>query len=263
VSIFTNADLQELRCDNLLIAAQSLFPNIQITDALLARSLYAAEAEIGRRLKIFLEPTMVFGFTPAQSDIDALPAGMPWVEEPAYDYDAGFFQENRWGYVVLRWHPVISVTSMSFNYPAPTVTVFEIPNDWIRLDKQFGHIRLVPATSQFTAPLGVFLLQALGGGGTIPNMIQVDYVSGLTNAKVNWPDIIDVIYKLCIMKIIEGLFLPQSGSISADGMSMSRSLDTSKYRDLINETLMGPKGSNGGLWTAIHGFGGSVFGPTN
>jgi len=46
---------------------------------------------------------------------------------------------------------------------------------------------------------------------------------------------------------------PNSASISADGLSQSLSVDMEKYRGAIEATLFGPKGSNGGLMTAIHG----------
>lgn len=263
MTIFTFPDdLTALRSDRLVMASAALGGET-ISDAILQSSLLAAEKEIGRTLKVLLEPTQVFPYEPTSQQIATIANGLPWIEEAAYDYDADFFRENRWGYIVTRQHPIIQVQSISFNYPAPTTTIFPIPNDWQRLDKKFGHIRLVPASSQFTAPLGLFLLQALGGGGVIPAMLQVVYSAGLTDAKTNWPDLVDVIYKQAILNLIDGAFLPQSGSISADGMSQSQSFDASKYRDILQTRLMGPKGSNGGLWTAIHGIGGSFLGPTN
>ena len=59
--------------------------------------------------------------------------------------------------------------------------------------------------------------------------------------------------KKAVLKILEDSFLPQSGSISADGLSQSLSVDMEKYHDMIDRTLNGGKGSNGGLMTAIHG----------
>jgi hypothetical protein len=56
-----------------------------------------------------------------------------------------------------------------------------------------------------------------------------------------------------VLKVIDDGFLPQSGSISADGLSQSLSVDMDKYHDAIGRTLNGGKGSNGGLMTAIHG----------
>ena len=56
------------------------------------------------------------------------------------------------------------------------------------------------------------------------------------------------------------MMLPQSASISADGLSQSNSFNYKAWQDDINETLFGPKGSNGGLFTSIHGINGSVLG---
>ncbi|WP_163333495.1 hypothetical protein, partial [Klebsiella aerogenes] len=60
-------------------------------------------------------------------------------------------------------------------------------------------------------------------------------------------------YKTASLKIIEDAFLPSSGSISADGLSQSISFEAEQHADAIQRVLHGPKGSNGGLMTAIHG----------
>jgi hypothetical protein len=52
---------------------------------------------------------------------------------------------------------------------------------------------------------------------------------------------------------VEDAFVPQSGSISADGLSQSLSVDVSKYHDAVDAILNGPPNSNGGLMTRIHG----------
>ena len=62
-----------------------------------------------------------------------------------------------------------------------------------------------------------------------------------------------------MLKIVADAFLPQSGSISADGLSQSLSVDMSKYSEFIDEALNGPHGSNGGLMTKIHGIRSMVF----
>jgi len=64
---------------------------------------------------------------------------------------------------------------------------------------------------------------------------------------------LDAVLKKAALKILEDAFLPQSGSISADGLSQSMSVDMDKYHDAIDRILNGGKGSNGGLMTAIHG----------
>jgi hypothetical protein len=38
------------------------------------------------------------------------------------------------------------------------------------------------------------------------------------------------------------------------------SLDASKYEEIVDRKLFGPKRANGGLWTVIHGVMGAVMG---
>lgn len=259
MSIFSQSDVGPFRSDRLARAKATYFPKAELSDGYLLGQLQAAENEIALRLKVCLEATTVFPFTPTQAQITAL-NNAPYVEEPGYDYDSGFFQDDRWGYIVTRRRPVISVIALNLVYPNPLTTVYEIPNDWIRLDKKYGHIRLVPASSTFVAPLGAFIMQAIGGGGTIPGMIQLQYVTGYQDVKAEMPAIVNVIYRLALLNIIEENFEPSSQSISADGLSQSISWDPQKQRDLIEETLFGPKGANGGLFTAIHGLSATVGG---
>lgn len=230
-----------------------------LTDEYLLGQLKIAERDIGRRLRVPLEPTTIFPHEPSDEEIAALD-GKPYLEEPGYDYDADFFRADSWGYLVLSSRPLISVDWIKFAYPQPDQTVWEIPEQWIRLDKKAGQVRLVPAAQTITAPLSVFMMQVMGGGGTIPFMIHVKYVAGLKDAHGDWPDLIDVIYKQAILLMIEDEFRPTSGSISADGLSQSESFDPEKMRGVIEEKLFGPKGSNGGLWSAIHGIVGSSLG---
>ena len=265
MSLFSAQDIGWFRLDALMCAWRNLFPNVVLSDAYLLRMLHAAEAETSKQLRVLLEPTYVFPFTPADSDIAAIPGNLPWIEEPGYDYSPDFFEGDKWGYLVLRQKPLISVDYIRLSYPAPMGQQFYvIPPDWIRPDKRYSVIRLVPFTASFTAPLGAFIMQALGGGATVPSMIQVGYTAGLKDVKTDpqWADLIDVISKKAALKVIEGAYLPQSGSISGDGLSQSMSLDTSKYRELIQETLFGPKGSNGGLFSYIHGIVGAIAGVT-
>lgn len=260
MSLFTTADVETLK--RRLAPIQSrYFPTVQLDDADLLAQLKAAERTITSQLKVKLQPTTIFPYTPSQAEIDALPAGEPWDEEPGYDYSRDFFTGDKWGYLLLRSRPAIEVKSIKFSYPAPTNTVHIIPNDWIRLDKKYGHVRLVPASAAFAAPFGAFLLAALGAGRAIPSMIQVIYRAGLTDVRERWPHLLEVIYQQASLTVIKSQFLPLSGSISGDGLSQSFSFDGEKHEGLIQTALFGPKGSNGGLWTEIHGIGVGVVGP--
>lgn len=252
--------LDELRGDQLVLMAQTFFPGFTLSDDFLWNKILAAESEIARTLRVPLVPTQFFANPPDQPTIDALPPGMPYAVDAAYDYDPDFFQGEKWGFMVLRKKPIVSVGLIRFVYPAPTIGFYDIPGDWLRIDRKYAHIRFVPASSPFVAPLNAFILQALGGGRTIPFAIEVNYVAGLTDVWSTYPELIDAVKKMAVLKIIEDGFLPQSGSISADGLSQSMSIDLKVYREGINSILNGPPGSNGGLMTAIHGIRTSALG---
>lgn len=259
--------VDELRQNQLILMAQTFFPGITLTDDFIWNNVKAGEAEMARRLRVPLVPTQFFPLTPAQdttgsiqTQIDALPPGMPWAVDSPYDYDPEFFVGEKWGFIVLRQKPLISVSLLRFVYPAPTTGFYDVPGDWLRIDQKYAHIRLVPASSPFVAPLNAFILQALGGGRTIPFALQITYQAGITDAWSTYPEMIDAIKKMAVLKILENGFFPSSGSISADGLSQSMAIDMKLYRDTINNIIDGPPGANGGLMTAIHGIRGSALG---
>lgn len=204
----------------------------------LTSKLIAAEADASRQLRVYFSPTVIIPDDALQAEIDSLEAaGTRYAQEAAYDYDAHFFTGERWGYIVTQQKPIVSVQSIKFAYPSPTNQIFEIPASWIRLDKKYGHIRLVPATQSFSAPLSAFIMQALGGGRTVPFMIHVRYTAGLNNAAKDYPDLLDLVKKMATMRIMQDAFLPQSGSISSDGLSQSISVDLQKWHDGIEDKL--------------------------
>jgi hypothetical protein len=241
----------EMRSERLVMMAKTYFPGVILSDDYIWNKLIVAENETGRDLRVPLAPTQFFPSTPTDAQIAALPAGMPWAIDPAQDYDPDFFQGERWGFMVLRNKPVIAIQEVKFVYPSPTIGFYTFPLDWIRLDQKYAQLRFVPASSAFTAPLNAFLMQALGGGRTIPFAFDVTYTAGID--ETDYPQLVDVVMRRAALKILEDGFLPTSGSISADGLSQSLSITMDGYRDTIDATLYGAKGSNGGLMTAIHG----------
>jgi len=148
-----------------------------------------------------------------------------------------FFGGSQWGFIDARHIPIIRVHSIRFVYPEPFDSIWEIPQDWIRMDRKYGHIRLVPGSKAFAAPLQSWVMQTLAGGRDIPHMIQVRYQVGLQDVRTEHPDLFDLIMRMAVLKIVEDQFLPQSGSISADGLSDSISVDTKNYRESVNDGL--------------------------
>lgn len=86
-------------------------------------------------------------------------------------------------------------------------------------------------------PVSFFLMSAIAAGRHIPGMIGVRYTSGLKNAAQEFPDLVTVIKRMAILRILKNAFLPQSSSISADGLSQSTSVDVGKWEEGIEHSL--------------------------
>lgn len=244
--------VDEIRQDRLMAAAAGVLQDISISDQYIWEKVRAAESEMSHTLRVPLVPTHFFPLQPTQSQIDALD-GMDWAVDPPYDYSPDMFQYENWGFFVTRQRPLILVDHIRFSYPSQESGFVTIPQDWIRYDAKYGHIRLVPSSPAIFMQMNSYIMTALTGGRGIPFMIQIEYEAGLTDVPKNYPELLDAIKKKAILKIVGDAYLPQSGSISADGLTETVSVDMSKYHDSVDHIINGPPGSNGGLMTKIHG----------
>lgn len=244
--------VDELRADRLVAAASTFLAGVTLSDDYLWEKVRAAESEIAHALRVPLVPTKFFPNDPSPDQLASIGA-MPWAIDPAYDYEPGMFYGEEWGFIVMRQKPLVSIDSMIFAYPSMTDGFVTIPQDWIRIDRKYGHLRLVPASPAVFTTMNAFIMTALAGARSVPFMIQIEYTAGLADAYRDYPELIDVIKKRAVLKLIEDSFAPQSGSISADGLSQSVSADMNAYRETIDHVLNGDSGSNGGLMAKIHG----------
>ena len=244
--------IEEFRQDRLYAIAQTLLPGITVSDDYIWSKIVAAESEIARTLRVKLVPTQMYCRTPTDAEIEALGA-MPWAEESAYDYDPDMLHGDKWGMIITRQRPIISASALRYVYPSQTPYSYDIPIEWLRMDKKYGQVRIVPSSIAAMALSGSFMMQLIGAGRAMPHVMQLTYVAGMENAARDYPELLDVIKKMAVLKVVEDSFLPSSGSISADGLSQSLSVDVGKYHEMIDMILNGPPGTNGGLMTAIHG----------
>ena len=229
--------LAAFRRDRLVTMAMNFFPDVTIDDSYILDKMVVATRTLERRLRTHFVPTEVLPNTASQAEIDGLVAAGEIVElEPAYDYDPNLFRGNSFGFMSTRQRPIIAIHDMRFTYPTSN-TVFAIPPEWIRVDRKYGTINLLPVTTPSQLPLNAFLLSALGGGRVLPQFIELRYRTGLENAAQDWPDILDVILKATALGIVEDTFVPssKSESTSADGLSQSASigLKMQDYDDII------------------------------
>lgn len=231
--------VDSFRRDFIVMAKASVLPDMDYSDEYLAGFLKAAEVEAERRLRVFFSERTVFAYPPTEAEISELAEnGEKWHEEPSYDYEPQRWTSEDWGYLVLRQHPVQKIEMCQFAYPSPVNGFFKVPLDWMRLDKKAGHVRFVPTGSTLgVAPIAGFILSCLGGGTMIPDMIQIRYKAGLKNASKEFPDLLNVVQKMAVLSIIKNAFLPSSGSISADGLSQSSSIQIADWQADVDSEL--------------------------
>jgi hypothetical protein len=254
VSLFASGDVATFRSQWLAPAfgqASIPVPPAWDDDFLLGQ-IKSAEVTAAQRLGCKLEPTYVFPDPPTEDEITAL-EDMPWIVEPGYDFDPDFFKGERWGRIDTRQRPIISVDEVKWAYPTTMNAVYIVPADWLRLDRKYGVIQMVPAGAFAAAPLSVWVLSVLGGGQIVPFMVRVKYVCGLSDTRNAWPNVISLIYKMAVLTLLQQQFIPEGGSVSGDGLSVSRSFKVADKQAEIDVLIDGPKGSNGGLRVAIHG----------
>lgn len=236
-----------LRRDRLAAMLENYAPGRTITDEYLLEKLVAAEKAMERELRIFFTPREMIPPGTPQAEIEALEAaGETVMEEPGYDYDPDMFRGNTWGLIELRQRPIIQVHRVWFAYPDPVSSIYAVPIEWVRPEKKIGRINLVPSQAAALLPLNAFILSAVGGGRKIPLMLQVRYRAGLVNAAADYPDLLTLIKRQAVLDMIGDIFVPGSGSVSADGLSQTISFEAAKYQDEITAKVAK-------LQSALHG----------
>lgn len=246
------AALAALRRDRLLTVAQTWFPDAELTDEYLWSKLRAAEADAQRRLRTWFSPRLIVTHDTTDADRAKFRQGEePVAEEPGYDFDPSLFAAGAWGMMRLRQRPIVKVLRMRFIYPGTQESLFDVPIHWLRIDKKYATVQLVPVGSYVQGQLGGFVISSVGFAGSMPLAVQVVYRAGLENAAEDYPDLLDLLKKMAVLSILDDQYLPSSGSISADGLSQSLSFDASKYHDQIEQKVERLRQSIGGVTMGI------------
>ena len=257
-AVFPDGDsaIRSMRQDRLMLAAANAIGDTsQVSDDYIWEKIQAAESRVKGVLGVPLSVTRFFAQQPSEDQIAAL-NGMPWEVEPGYDYKGSDWYDDKWGWVQINQKPVTAVWSLKILYPTLQSTVVDVPQEWIRLDGKYGSLQILPTGPNYSMALGVPFMQFIGSGRTLPLTVKVEYDAGITAAQ--YPELPDIIKKMAVTLILEDSFLPNSGSISADGLSQSMSVDIQKYHEAVDRALTGGDG-NGGLRRRIHGVQGLVL----
>lgn len=207
----------------------------------------ASEDDAARRLGFPLQPTEVFSYEPSLAEVSAL-NGAPYIVEPGYDMPPDFFSMQTWGALKLRVAPLLAVDEVRLVYPSMTATQFVVPKNWIRIDHKYAQLQIIPGPGITTAPVSIFMVQSMGAGYRVPHMIQVRYRAGIDASRGGFNDLIDLVKQSALLRLMQGAFVPASGSISADGLSQSFSTDMDKWQEslehrfhIIKEKTIGPQ----------------------
>jgi len=250
MSIFDKADaLEELREDRMPMVL-GMLGGVMPSSRALWNSLMAAEAEVGRKLGVSLVPIEVFSVEgPTEAELAAL-GDKPYVVEPGYDMEGGMLGTFQWGSILLGHKPLIEVVSVNFVYPTINKPIYEVPKDWIYPDYKAGLIQFSPKPTPVGLAPSILAANIMARGGTVPQMVRVRYRAGLTPKHENMIEIRDLIMRATVLHTIR--FTPQSGSISADGMSQSKSIDVDKFGAAIDDELADlRKRLNGPTWGVL------------
>lgn len=199
----------------------------------IARALRAAEDFYERDLGIFLGLKRVKS-DPIERGLD--PSTFD-VADPAYDYESGMFTSDLWGRIDLNYRPVAQVDKLFFSYPGTGFTsLFDVPASWIRLDRKFGDLKIVPNTGAALLAMSGYLLSVFAGGRSVPRSIFIDYTAGLDPDKMedDHAELLEGIRMRTVLNLMPTIAAVRGGgagshSISQDGQSQSESFAQGKY----------------------------------
>jgi len=228
--------IEEMQLDRIPSVKSLLGGNIPSARALW-RSLVVAETEVARKLGVMLEPTEVFPMVePTAAELAAL-GDKPYIVEPGYDMEGGMLGTFQWTSVQLRNRPVIALHSVKFVYPTITTPIYEVPLDWVYPDTKSGLLQFSPRPTASGIAPSLMGASIMARGGAVPQMVRVRYTAGLDPKHRFMPEIIDLIMRTATVKQIK--LTPQSASISADGLTQSKSMDVDKIAAAIDHELEG------------------------
>ncbi len=237
------------RRDRLAGPMRTWMAGTELSDEYVAERLLAAEAHAERRLRVFLTPTEVLPPSATQDEKDALDAaGTRWRDDPGHDHDPRAWNSPRqWGAIWLRHRPVLAVHGVRIVLPGGRNSGhMDVPQDWLRVDPRAGEVQMVPSGGALGLAFGGVGLALFGAGLNLPLAVHVRYRAGLADVRRDVPDLLALVQRMAVLDILGDGFIAASGSISADGLSQSRSWDPDKQRaeidgalDKIRQSLLG------------------------
>jgi len=252
MTIFTDqvATLAELRGGKLALLPATYFNGTVLSDPYLWNQILAAEQEVSRRLSVPLDATQIFSVGgPTVEELVAL-GDSPYLVEPGYD-GGGFQGLWQWDTLQLNTRPLISVQEVKFVYPGLNETVYVVPPEWIYPNFKSAILQFTAAPTAGGLSGAIVAMNVFTAGRTVPQMIRVKYTAGLTPQHPAFQDVRNLVLRMAVLRILLDAFIPQSGSISVDGLSQSMSMDTGKYQEAIDADLQNLRERINGLMFGV------------
>jgi hypothetical protein len=155
-------------------------------------------------------------------DIPILPTS--YIREPQDYYRADYPEFN---ILQLDNYPVISIEEYRVEYPSGQ-TVVNFPDEWIRVDKHHGIVRIVPTAGTLSSIIigqgGSYLPAVYSGLTHLPELFFVSYTAGFEKVPANLLDLIGMMAALGPFNIF-GDLIAGAGianlSLSIDGLSQN------------------------------------------
>ncbi len=189
-------------------------------DGQLADAIAQGEAQVQRDLGTRFQVTH---FLP-QMD-----AGTPPVLADGMEYEFPYTWPGRvpgdgFARLKVRVRPIVQVVSMNLYVPGALIPNFQVPANWLRVDRQTHEIMVAP-----TAGSAAYAL-AFGQGfmnWRLPATVQLEYLAGLDEAGLaQWPQIKRLVALRSMLLLMPTMSLwvnpGQFSSESADGLTQSR-----------------------------------------
>ncbi len=214
---------------SLATVSSSVLPQ-DLPDAVAWQRLLAAVAEVQGALGVPLRPTLVL----PEGDASPVPPGVPVMREPGYDLPPDFFAVGRFGALQLRVRPVIEVEALDVLMPGGMR--YTLPARWVRLDRKYGLLHLVPDGTLASLPYGGSAA-ALAAGVTVPAALRVRYRAGIDVLHPDYAAVLDAVVMSATLRVLRGAVTPTSASVSADGLSQSSSIDVDRLASDLDDQI--------------------------
>lgn len=158
------------------------------------------------------------------------------------DYDANMYSD--WGYLLLNEVPVRKVISLVAKYPDSAI--LEFPEQWFKIRKDDGQLRLLPGLGTYSGFMvngqGQFLPELFRNKSKVPNLFEVTYETGFEDGKVPMAinaaiGLLAAIYALSIAgNLVLGAGIA-STSLNIDGLSQAITTTSSAENSAYSATI--------------------------